>query len=143
MTGLQAAPTPTPALAGRRVLVVDDAPFVASVIARVLAAAGAEATVVHDGAAALAAIETARFDVLITDYDMPGMNGLAVVAGLRGSAGASRDTPAVVLSGHDTDGIAGRLLDAGADAVVGKPVDASELLSTLARLMRSRGPAAA
>ena len=83
-------------LAGRSVMVVDDEPHLTQVLAFNLRRAGAEVTTARDGAEALAAVRqqvTAgrRPDLLITDYQMPVMNGSDLCRALRERPGDGGD----------------------------------------------------
>ena len=68
-----------------RVLVAEDQPEVRALIQRVLERAGYEVMAVHDGhdAVTAGAAPGGNFDVVVTDYDMPGLRGDAVAAALR------------------------------------------------------------
>jgi CheY-like chemotaxis protein len=125
---------------GRRVLLVEDAPFVLEVMERVLTAAGYRCAAASDGTHALAATAATRFDLIITDYDMPDLDGCELIARLRTSAGPNWTTPTILMSAYaGDDALAERALEAGADAVLAKPIVIAEVLGTLARLL----PAAA
>jgi CheY-like chemotaxis protein len=69
----------------RRILVVDDEPMVRALIARALSDAGYEVVAVANGKAALDAARTAqaRFDLIITNNYMPGLNGAELIARVR------------------------------------------------------------
>jgi two-component system, chemotaxis family, sensor kinase CheA len=67
-----------------RVLLIDDAPFFRNMLAPVLKAAGYAVTPASSGQEALALIEGgARFDIVVTDLDMPGMDGFDFTAAMR------------------------------------------------------------
>ncbi len=68
-------PNPSPAGKGARILVVDDEPTVAEVVAEALALDGHLVETAHDGEIALEKVRRIRFDVIITDLKMPGMTG--------------------------------------------------------------------
>jgi len=68
----------------RRILLVDDAPFFRNMLVPVLKAAGYAVTAAGSGADALALIEAGEgFDVVVTDIEMPGMDGFALTSALR------------------------------------------------------------
>ena len=70
----------------RTVLLVDDAPFFRNMLAPVLKAAGYAVSTVASGPEALALVESGRgFDVVITDIEMPGMDGFELASALRGN----------------------------------------------------------
>lgn len=84
-------------LAGKAVLVVDDNPAVVETLVAMLEKAGAEPGPCLDPADALAAVEEdpQAWDLVITDYDMPGMNGAVLADALRG---IRADLPLLLLS---------------------------------------------
>lgn len=111
--------------AALRVLVAEDRAEVRTLLERVLSRAGFSVTVVSNGQEALEAIASATPDVLVTDYDMPGMRGdvLATTARSRYPAMAM-----VLMSGFTRDGWPAALVSSPNCAVVEKPFTASSLL---------------
>ena len=87
---------------GRRILLVDDSPFFRNLLAPLLAVAGYEVTAVESGASAIKLRDSGeRFDVIVSDIEMPEMNGFEFAQRVRGEAGWA-DTPLVALSSHAT-----------------------------------------
>jgi CheY-like chemotaxis protein len=112
------------ALRGRRVLVVDDEPDVARLIATQLEPEGVESVLVHDGAEALARLREETFDAVTLDILMPGLSGFEVLREMRADRGL-RDVPVVVVSVFSQrEALAG-------EWVVAKPIDAGELVEAL------------
>jgi signal transduction histidine kinase/DNA-binding response OmpR family regulator len=112
------------ALAGRRVLVLDDEPQIAQLIADHLAPHGVEAVVETDGPAALERLRNEHFDAMTLDILMPGMSGFEVLRALRNDD-RLRGLPVVVVSVFS-----GREALSG-EWVVAKPIDADELADAL------------
>lgn len=84
--------------ATRTVLLIDDAPFFRNMLAPVLKAAGYAVTSVESGPLALAVLESGRrFDVVITDLEMPGMDGFELASAVRGNPHTA-DVPIIGLS---------------------------------------------
>ncbi len=82
----------------RTVLLIDDAPFFRNMLAPVLKAAGYAVTSVESAALALAVLESGRrFDVVITDLEMPGMDGFELASAVRGNPHTA-DVPIIGLS---------------------------------------------
>ena len=101
----------------RTVLVVDDEPTIAEVVARYLERAGYRRVIAPDGEEALAVAERERPDLVVLDLMLPGLDGLEVMAPLR----AQRPTPVILLTarGEESDRVCGLRL--GADDYVVKP----------------------
>ncbi|WP_320670319.1 response regulator transcription factor [Patulibacter defluvii] len=133
---------PDPAAAAGRadVLVVDDEPTVADLVARYLARAGFRTRVAHDGETALALVAERPPDLLVLDVMLPGIGGLEVLARV---AERRPDPPAVILltaRGEEPDRITG--LRRGADDYVVKPFSPGELVARVEAVLRRRDPAA-
>jgi DNA-binding response OmpR family regulator len=120
---------------GRKVLLVEDEPSVASFIQRSLIEEGCEISVAPDGMLGLAMAKEHFFDVIILDVMLPGMNGLQVCKQLR-SAGL--DTPVLMLTalGSTENVVTG--LDSGADDYMVKPFKLAELTARLRSLVRRK-----
>ncbi|HET6367590.1 MAG TPA: response regulator [Pseudomonadales bacterium] len=114
-----------------RILVVDDDPSVAEVIAEAIRASGDAALVALDGAEALDLLETTPVDGVFLDLVMPGLGGIATLARIRLRHPA---LPVVILSGHADEEQAREALSLGAVDVVKKPAALTHLSDALARL---------
>ncbi len=102
-----------------RVLLVDDSPVTREMERRLLEDAGLFVEAVADGTAALARLVASEFDCLVTDIEMPGMDGLELTRSVRAS-GRFGNLPIVLVSTRNRpeDRMAG--LEAGADAYMAK-----------------------
>jgi CheY-like chemotaxis protein len=139
MNRLAALQPPDPAAARGRVLVVDDDPEAAEYFRHVLTRRGRfEVTHTADPVAALALATGQPWDLLLTDLDLPGMSGLALLAALRP---LRPGLPVVLATAHAP---AGEPLDdplaVEPDAVLIKPVPADVLLATVRRLTANCNP---
>lgn len=120
-----------------RVLVVDDEPTVRRMLARLLSEAGYEVVEATDGARALGAAmqSEAKFDLVITDIKMPGMDGRELGRHLNA---ALPGLPVLYISGY-TSVPGGGLGDSGADApFVRKPFDPDDLLRKVEAMLRDQ-----
>lgn len=117
-----------------RVLVVDDNPDVAESFGILLDVLGAEVCVVHDGPAALAAIDEFRPQVAFIDIGMPGMDGCEVSRRIRADA-ATGGMVLVALTGWSHDDVRRRIADAGFDHHLVKPAS----LEVVQQILQERG----
>lgn len=130
-----AAPNPGFSLA-RRVLVVDDEPTARRSLGWLLRDAGYEVLTAPGGAEALATLDQARVDVLLTDLRMPGVDGLDL---LRRGRILDPDLTVVMMTAHGDVTDAVRAMSEGAFWYVRKPLDLDQLLDVMHRaiLLRS------
>ncbi|MCE9574125.1 MAG: PAS domain S-box protein [Deltaproteobacteria bacterium] len=118
----------TRAGAGRRVLVVDDNPDAADMLAEVLRARGHAAAVAYDAPAALALVARFRPDVALLDLGLPVVDGYELARRLREVAGPVR---LVAVTGYGQPADRERSEAAGFDAHMVKPVDLAALFAAL------------
>lgn len=111
-----------------RILLVEDDRDVAEYVGRSLEEEGNKITFCFDGAAALRAAESARFDIIVLDVMLPALDGLEVTRRLRAAA---IDTPILLLTARDAAQDIVRGLDAGADDYLTKPFSFGVLLARL------------
>lgn len=116
-----------------RVLVVEDDPRLAALIARGLREESYAVDTCDNGKSAIMQAAVNSYDAVVLDVMLPGVDGLTVVSALRER---HIHTPVLMLTARDTvpDRIAG--LDAGADDYLVKPFDFGELLARLRALLR-------
>ncbi len=119
------------------ILVVDDEPDVARIMALNLEFEGYRVRVAHDGFEALRAVEERKPDCLLLDIMMPGMDGFEVLRRLKKDPDTS-DIPVIVVTARDTD--MDRLKGYGGGAVeyVPKPFDLGELKGLVSRVLYQR-----
>ena len=103
------------------------------VVQLILDSQGVELTIVDDGAAALAALEASRFDLVLMDMQMPGMDGLTATRRIREQEAVSGRArlPVVMLSANAMAEHQAAALEAGADLHLPKPITAGPLLAGL------------
>jgi DNA-binding response OmpR family regulator len=119
-----------------RILVVEDETKAAAFIRKALQAEGFTVEVCPAGDTALALCQTIRYDGLVLDIMLPGLDGLSVLRELRRQG---RQTPVLLLSarGEVNERIAG--LNAGADDYLPKPFELAELIARVRALTRRGG----
>ena len=108
----------------RRVLVVDDNPDAADLLAEALLAKGQEVEIAYDGAQALQKARTFQPEVVLLDIGLPGMDGFEVARQLRS---LGRDMRLIALTGYGPDSDRQRAKDGGFDAHLLKPVELEAL----------------
>jgi two-component system KDP operon response regulator KdpE len=112
--------------------VVDDEAAMCRALRINLAARDYDVVTAGDGAAALQAIARERPDVVVLDLGLPDMDGIDVIAGVRGWS----TVPILILSARDQEAAKVAALDAGADDYVTKPFGMDELLARLRAAVR-------
>lgn len=130
--------TSTP-LEGIRALVVEDQPDARDALATVLLDAGARVTSVGSAAEALDAFRHGIPDVVLSDVAMPESDGYQLIRRIRAlNPGAGGTVPAVAVTAYATPEDRRRAFEAGFQAHVAKPLEASELVATVASLVAAR-----
>ena len=122
-----------------RILVVEDEPAIAELIAINLRHAGFEVTVVGDAEAAQESVDGILPTLVVLDWMLPGRSGHALVRHWR-AVPRTRGLPVIMLTARseEADKVSG--LDAGADDYLSKPFSANELLARIRALLRRQSP---
>lgn len=129
-----APPASGPARAVKRVLLVDDSVTTRALECSILEAAGFTVLTAPDGLAAWALLGEQTVDVVVSDVDMPRMDGFGLVEAIRASA-SLRALPVVLVTGRGDEADRRRGLEAGADAyIVKSSFRQEELLETIGAL---------
>jgi two-component system KDP operon response regulator KdpE len=121
-----------------RVLVVDDEPELRRVLMTTLSTLGFIVAGAESGEAALDRVRENKFDLILLDFNMPGLNGLETCRALR----AGSEVSILMLTVRDWAEDKIQALDAGADGYVTKPFDVNELLARIRAALR-RAPVSA
>lgn len=125
-----------PLLAGVRVLVVEDDDAARELLLKVLRVAGAEACAVPNSAEALRLLEEWRPDIMLSDMALAGEDGYVLIRALRAlPAERGGCVRAAALTANQSE-VPGRVMAAGYDAELAKPVEPVALLATVARLVQ-------
>jgi len=134
-------PAGVPEAYGKKVLLVDDSSFFRAIVRPMLSMAGYDVTEMTSGADALALREKGKeFDVIISDIEMPGMDGFEFAAAVKGDS-TWADTPLVALSAHGTAEDLSRGREAGFDDYVAK-FDRDGLVQVVNEIVTCKGEAA-
>jgi len=116
---------------GLNVLVAEDNTVNQMVMQRLLNKRGHRVTIAGSGKAALQALETQAFDLILMDVQMPEVDGLEATREIRRRETPSNRTPIVALTAHAMSGDRERCLAAGMDGYMTKPVSPRELEEVL------------
>src|SRR5512144_1235108 len=116
-----------------RVLVVDDEPSVRAALKELVQSRGWEPLVARSGAEALELVD--RADAVVTDFSMPGMDGMEL---LRAVHERDESLPVILLTARGSERLAVRAIRAGAYEYVPKPFDVDEMLLAIGRALEAR-----
>jgi PAS domain S-box-containing protein len=129
-----------PELQGLHVLVVDDEPDARALLVTILESCKARVTAVASARAALKRLRKEPPDVLISDIGMPDEDGYALIRQVRALEPDGRKLPAVALTAYARLEDRTRVLMAGFQTHIGKPVEPVELLAVVASLLNRHTP---
>ena len=111
------------------ILVVDDAPFNQVLIKQMLRKVNAEIDLEGDGRSALKKMASKEYDLLITDIQMPNIDGKQLIMELRSqNSGFNRKIPVIAVTAHIFDEEMNDIKQSGADYILSKPIDKQKLL---------------
>ncbi len=116
-----------------RVLTVDDSRTILAMLHHTLSNAGFEVLQAEDGKQGLDVLKTETVDVVITDINMPRLDGFGVIEGVRADPN-HRATPVLVLTTESDAVKKQRARDAGATGWIVKPFDPAKLIEAVRRV---------
>lgn len=120
-----------------RILLAEDHPPNQQLAVRLLERRGHSVVVANHGREALEILENESFDLLLTDIQMPELDGFGLTEAIRASEQASgRHLPIIAMTAHAMKGDADRCLSAGMDGYVSKPVRRSALYAAIEEVIR-------
>lgn len=123
------------------ILIVDDQPDLAGMMADLLGDAGYATRTAADGRAALAEVQADPPDLLLLDVQMPELDGFEVAAMLKADP-TTAAIPIIMVSAHEGRGARLIGLESGAEDYLSKPVDPAELIAKIRNLLLLRDRAA-
>lgn len=117
-------------------LVVEDSPMMRQLLVFALARVpGLRITEADDGVDALRKLAGARFDIVLTDINMPIMDGLKLVRRIRADA-THKDVPIIIVTTESAEEDRKRAMALGANAYVTKPIQAPRILEVVRELLK-------
>ncbi|WP_443026199.1 MULTISPECIES: response regulator [unclassified Sphingomonas] len=116
-----------------RILTVDDSASMRALLKHALTAEGFDVDQAVDGIDALSRLSVADYDVVITDINMPNLDGFGLIERVRGQ-GLHQGRPILVLTTESSDEKKARARAAGATGWIVKPFDAAKLATAVRRV---------
>ena len=117
-----------------RVLLAEDVPDHQNLVAYILRGRGHTVDIAGDGQQTLCMAQQARYDVVLMDVEMPGMDGLETTTAIRAWENGNRRVPIIALTADAMTGDRKRCLAAGMDAYLSKPINQHEMISLVETL---------
>jgi DNA-binding response OmpR family regulator len=124
-----------PANPSRRALIVEDEPSIREIVRLHLSLAGLETEEVADGRAALDRLRADRFDLVVLDVMLPGVDGVTLCRALR-SRGPNQRAGVLMLTARDTEPEKVLGLESGADDYLTKPFGVREFMARVTAVLR-------
>jgi len=118
----------------KKALIVDDSPSMRSVVAHCLTDIGMAVDEASGGRSGLEKARNKQYDVIVTDQNMPGMEGLEFVKSLR-SMSAYAKTPIIVLTTETSEELKLAFRQAGANGWMSKPFTSERMSAAIAKLL--------
>ncbi|MFD1382336.1 response regulator [Rhodanobacter aciditrophus] len=118
----------------KKLLIVDDSPSVRQMVEMTLKSAGYTVKAAKDGQEALGFCRVERFDFVLTDQNMPNMDGITLIKSLRAMTAYAR-VPLIVLTTEASDAMKQQGKAAGATGWMVKPFDPKKLLDVVAKVL--------
>ena len=116
-------------------LIVEDSPMMRQLLVQALVRLkGLAITEADDGVVALKKIRSMHFDIVMTDINMPVMDGLKLIQSIR-SDEVHAETPIVVITTESSPADRDRALALGASAYITKPIQESQVLAVVGKLL--------
>lgn len=118
----------------KNILIVDDSPSIRQMVEMTLKSASYNVTTASDGQAGLELCQKNQYDFVLTDQNMPRMDGITMIKSLR-ALGNYRTTPIIVLTTEASDNMKMQGKAAGATGWMVKPFDPQKLLAIAAKVL--------
>jgi two-component system chemotaxis response regulator CheY len=121
-----------------KVLAIDDSRTIRSLVRKVMEDAGFACVCAEDGVDGVTRFAEENPDIVITDINMPNMDGFGVIQTILGGT-TNRMVPILVLTTESADHLKARARDAGATGWIVKPFDDETIVSLVRRVTGARG----
>ncbi len=117
-----------------KLLIVDDFPLIRAMLVHQLQRKGFDVAEAEDGPEGIHMAQTAHPDLILMDMNLPSMDGMEVAKALKDDA-QTQSIPIIALTAYTRDEDRKKALDAGCDDYATKPVNLTDLLERIARLL--------
>jgi two-component system response regulator MprA len=121
----------------KRILVADDNKVIRNAVSRFLEFMGFEVAIAGNGIEALAVFLESSFDLVLTDFQMPAMDGLSLAGHIKER---SPSTPVILITGSDRETVRNKAEGGPVDSVIFKPFRLEDLQRTVQGALASREP---
>ena len=121
-----------------KVLAIDDSRTIRNLVRKAMEEAGFDCTTADDGVQGVERFAEVEHDVVITDINMPRMDGFGVIDAIRGG-GTNRSVPILVLTTESAEELKSRARQAGATGWIVKPFEDKAIVSVVRRVTGARG----
>lgn len=118
---------------GKQILTVDDSSSIRQMVTFTLKSAGYDVTDSHSGDDALVKIKNKKYDLILTDQNMPGMDGLTLLKNIKQNQ-TNKTTPVLILTTEISDTLKSQAKNLGATGWLVKPFDPKKLLDVVKKL---------
>jgi DNA-binding NtrC family response regulator len=116
-------------VASNKILVVDDDEILLDALSQLLSRFGYEVVSANNGDSGLEYFINGPYDIVLTDFDMPGMDGITLASHIKEN---SPNTTVILMTGHDRETIKGQVQQSAVDLALFKPFE----LSTIVQILR-------
>jgi two-component system cell cycle response regulator DivK len=118
----------------KRILIVEDDPISRKLARDVLTANGFDVAEAESGESALAQAEASRFDLVVMDIQLPGIDGVHTIGALRARA-ETESVPVLAVTAHAMPGDEARILASGCQRYLPKPLKFAEFVDTVREML--------
>lgn len=125
-------------MTAKTILAIDDSRTIRQLVSQTLSDAGFSVTTAVDGADGVSTFQNTRFDAVITDINMPKLDGFGVIAAIRGG-GANRKVPILVLTTESSPEFKDKARNLGATGWIVKPFEDRQLVDILKLVTGAEG----
>jgi len=126
-------------MGSHKILVVEDSPTMSQLLTLILRKLkDVEVVAVHDGVNGLKKISEGKYDLILTDINMPLMDGLKFISLVRGDkSNMNKDIPIVIITTEGEEAVRSEGMALGANSYITKPVKAGEVYDTVSGLLKT------